>query len=201
MLHLLPIRSLIAAIIACVAIAIIASVYAGWVGTDGAVRDARWALRGAGTAATVVIVFAYAAWRWIPPVQQFIFPYLGGQWSGELHFSGPNGSGVRPITLTVDHTLFGIKLILDSAESTSRTLVVHAERDVGVNRNRLYYVYLNERKEGLPGARDRYRGLAILRLEPKTRPELYGDYFTEKKHSGQLQLRRSTPHPFWMLWK
>ena len=177
MLHLLPIRSLIAGLIACVAIAIIATIYAGWIGTDGAVQDVRWILRGAGTAAIVVITFAYAAWRWIPPVQQLIFPYLGGQWSGELHFSGPNGSGKRVVTLAVDHTLFGLKFVLDSAESTSRTLVVHAERDVGVNRDRLYYVYLNERKEGLPGAGDRYRGLAIMRVELKSQPELYGDYF------------------------
>jgi hypothetical protein len=49
------------------------------------------------------------------------------------------------------HTLFGIRLLLESSESTFWTLVVHAERNTDFERYRLYYVYLNERKEGVPG--------------------------------------------------
>ena len=98
-------------------------------------------------------------------VQRWIFPYLGGRWSGFVKFQGPQGPEQRDVTLEVKHTLFGLRLILDSAESTSRTLVVQAERDKDFDRYRLYYVYLNERKEGAAGVHNRYRGLAIMRVE------------------------------------
>ncbi|WP_449288606.1 Cap15 family cyclic dinucleotide receptor domain-containing protein [Marinibaculum pumilum] len=147
------------------------------------------------------MIVPYAVWRWVSGVQRWIFPYLGGQWSGSLEFQGPRGTGKREVTLTVRHSLLHIVLILDSAESTSRTLVVHADRDAGINRDRLYYVYLNERKEGTPGAGDSYRGLAVLRVEWSGCLALVGDYFTERQGGGTLLLQRSQSHPWWALWK
>jgi hypothetical protein len=48
---------------------------------------------------------------------------------------------------SISHTLFRLKLVLDSTESTSRTLVAHAEHDPELNRRRLYYVYRVKMKE------------------------------------------------------
>jgi hypothetical protein len=119
---------------------------------------------------------------------------------GRIDFQGAGGTGTRQVALTINHSLLKIMLILDSAESTSRTLVAHAERDAGINRDRLYYVYLNERKEGVRGAGERYRGLAVLRVE-MAQATLYGDYFTERQGSGKLRVRRQRPHPWWAVWK
>jgi hypothetical protein len=65
----------------------------------------------------------------------------------------------------------------------------------------IYYVYLNERKEGVPGAGNRYRGLAVLRVEMSGHPALHGDYFTEQLGGGKLQLSRRRCYPWWTLWK
>ena len=201
MLHLLPVRRLLIALAATAGLAVLAAGYAGWVGTGDAFNDVKYVIRISSSLVGVSVISLYAAWRWIVPLQRLTFPYLGGFWCGELHFSGPNGSGIRPISLDVSHILFNIKLILDSAESTSRTLVVHADRDIEVNRDRLYYVYLNERKEGFADAGDHYRGLAIMRVDFETTPKMFGNYFTEREHKGTLSLQRMKCHPWWKLWK
>jgi hypothetical protein len=201
MLHLFPIRRLLSVILALVALAVLAAVYAGIIGTGDAFEDVNWIIRWASFAATCLLTVPYVAWRWIPNLQRFTFPYLGGHWAGELNFHGPKGPGTRQVTLTISHSLLRIVLILDSDESTSRTLVVHAERDVGVSRDRLYYVYMNERKEGVAGGGQRYRGLAVLRAEMSQMPELLGDYFTETQSTGTIRLTRSRSHPWWAVWK
>jgi len=201
MLHLLPIRYLLTAIIVLVALVVLGAVYEGTVGTGNILADVKSVFHWASIAALALMFVPYVAWRWVPGLQRIVFPYLGGEWEGQLQFEGRRGAGTREITLTINHSLLKIALILDSAESTSRTLVVHADRDAGINRDRLYYVYINERKEGVVGAGDRYRGLAVLRIEMSDCPALYGDYFTETQAHGRLTLNRRQCHPWWTLWK
>ena len=90
---------------------------------------------------------------------------------------------------------------MDSEESTSFTLVVQADRDPDFDHYKLYYVYLNSRKEGVSGAGNRYRGLAVLRVETGNGLELKGDYFTETHRKGTLHLSRTRSHPWWKLWR
>ena len=201
MLHLLPIRYLLILVVALCALSVLAAVYAGYLGQGEAVKDVVTLLRWSLSAASGIGIAAVLGWRWIGLLQRHVFPYVGGKWEGHLLFDGPNGTGRRDITLKADHSLFNIRLILDSDESTSRTLVVHAERDRESDRDRLYYVYMNERKEGVPGSGERYRGLAVMRIEEADGVYLKGDYFTEVKGVGHLELRRVAPHKWWQPWK
>lgn len=201
MLHLLPVRHLLTGIVGLIALAVLSAVYFGLVGTGDALADATWIIRTSSIIALALMLIPYVAWRCLPGLQRLIFPYLGGDWAGELDFRGPRGSGSREVTLTIRHSLLRIVLILDSAESTSRTLVVQAERDSGINRDLLYYIYLNERKEGMPGRDECYRGLAVLRVDMSDNLTLYGDYFTEQRGAGELRLRRYRRHAWWALWK
>ncbi len=201
MLHLLPVRYLLVGIIALVALAVLSAVYAGFVATGSAIDDIWIIIRASMIGATVLATIPLVAWRWIPSLQRITFPYLGGVWAGELKYRGPNGEGDRKVELTIYHSLARLVLILESAESTSRTLVAHAERAAEENCDRMYYVFRNERKEGVPGARVQYRGLAILRVQSDRRLTLDGDYFTERLSSGQLHLRRRRSHPWWAPWK
>lgn len=201
MLHLLPIKWLVRAGVMIISCVVLAASYAGFVDAGHALDDAKWVMRWSSVAAMILTAAPYVLWRWLPSLQRCVFPYLGGEWRGELHYEGPRGEGTRAVSLTVRHTLMRIVLILDSDESTSRTLVVHAERDSGIRRDRLYYAYLNERKEGVPGAGARYRGLAILRIETSKPPMLLGDYFTEQRGVGKLRLEQYQRHPWWVLWK
>jgi len=201
MLHLLPIRLVLRVFAALVAVTVVSASYAGWVGKGDVVHDMAIVIRWSSGLATATIVFLFICWRWLPPVQLFIFPYLGGRWSGVVRFTAEGGPDHRQVRLEIKHTLFRMRLLLDSDESTSSTLVVHAERNPDFQRYRVYYIYLNERKEGVPGAGDRYRGLAVLRVEWGSQPQLQGDYFTETERRGTLHLRRDEGHPWWTLWR
>ena len=175
--------------------------YAGWIGGGHVMHDAALLLRWSSTIGAEVIVVLFGAWRWIAPVQRFIFPYLGGRWSGIVQFQGDLGPDQRDVMLEIKHTLFGLRLMLDSKESTSWTLVVHAERHQDFERYRLYYVYLNERKEGIASAGERYRGLAVMRVVWGIPLQLNGDYFTDTHRRGTLHLSFDAPHPWWKLWR
>jgi SMODS-associating 2TM, beta-strand rich effector domain len=201
MLHLLPVRLVLQVFAVLVAITVVAASYAGWVGKGDPVHDMAIVIRWSSGLATAAIVLLFISWRWVQPVQRLIFPYLGGRWSGVLRFDAGRGPSHRDVRLEIKHTLFGIRLLLDSDESTSSTLVVHAERNPDFQRYRIYYVYLNERKEGVPGAGDRYRGLAVLRVEWGPQPELQGNYFTEANRSGTLHLKQDERYPWWKLWR
>jgi hypothetical protein len=138
MLHLLPIRLVLQGVAVLVAATVLAATYPGWIGEGDAVHDAATVIRWSSSFAIAAIVLLYAGWRWVPAVQLFVFPYLGGHWSGVVEFQGRNGPDHRDVRLEVKHTLFGLRFLLDSAESTSCTLVVHAERNPDFARYRLY---------------------------------------------------------------
>jgi SMODS-associating 2TM, beta-strand rich effector domain len=200
-LHLLPIRLLFQGSLALVALAVAAAFYSGWLDPSDGAHNVAFFLRVSSTLAIALSGIVIAAWRWIPQLQRYIFPYLGGRWTGVVRFPEPGGEGQRLVTMDVKHTLFGLKLLLDSKESTSWTLSVQADRNPDFERFRLFYIYLNERKEGVPGARERYRGVAIMRIEAGNTLKLFGDYFTETDRHGRMELSARQLHPWWMIWR
>lgn len=201
MLHLLPIRLILATLAVLIAVAVLAASYMGWVGRGNAANDAVMVIRWSSALAVIAIVLLHVTWRWLTPVQSFIFPYLGGSWVGVVRFQSDEGPDQRSVRLEVKHTLLGLKLLLESEESVSSTLVVHAERNPDFERFRLYYVYLNERKEGVTSSGVRYRGLAVLRIKAGTQIALLGDYFTETNRHGTLELARAASTSWWKLWR
>lgn len=200
MLHLLPFRILTIFLIGGTVSFVLLLVHLGVYGRN-VVDDFSSMMRFLSLGGTTLPIAFYLLWRWVPPVQRAIFPYLGGVWKGELSYDGANGQGRRDITLTVNQSPFQLSLILDSKESVSRTLSVQADRDHGTSRDRLYYVFQNERKEGVPNPGTKYRGLAVLGVDGQVKLTLAGDYFTENRSTGQLHLRSRKPHPWWTLWK
>jgi len=134
-------------------------------------------------------------------VQRFIFPYLGGRWSGYIRYEANGAPHDIDVTMEIKHTLFGLRMLLDSRQSTSITLAVHAERDPDFERYRLYYVYLNERKDGFENAGARYRGLAVISVTKESKLCLHGNYFTDADRRGTLHLTIVRFHPWWKLWR
>jgi hypothetical protein len=197
MLHLIPLRPFLIVF----AIVIILAVFLAGYGPLLTMGDMAGLVRLASSLALLFLLAASLAWRWVPAIQTLVFPYLGGSWDGQLSYEGTHGSGQVDVKLDVTHNLFYLRLILDSEQSTSKTLVVHADHSLELKRDRLYYVFLNERKEGLPGRRDQYRGLATLRVDAANNLRLIGEYFTERQGHGTLTLSRTRPHPWWSLLK
>jgi hypothetical protein len=201
MLHLLPIRILLTAFAFVIGTTIALVVAAGWTGVDDLTEIFTTMLRYAAMASTAMCLIVLLAWRWIPLVQGWIFPYLGGKWDGTLQF-GLDGVLQKEVTLEITHTLFKVRLLLESDESRSKTIVVHAKKDPDFERYQIYYVYRNERKEGVQGAGSVYRGLSIMRVERLDgRLEMSGDYFTETHRQGTMRLSCVQPNPFWKFWK
>ncbi|WP_170332310.1 hypothetical protein [Ruegeria arenilitoris] len=200
MLHLLPFKILFIVLVAGAMSLVMLMVYWGVFG-NSVVNDFMWIMKLVSYGTTGLPLVLYLAWRWVPQVQSSIFPYLGGVWEGTLSYDGKNGQGERPITLTINQSPFYVSLILDSEESVSKTLSAQADRDANVNRDRIYYVFENERKEGAKNPGVKYRGLAILGVTAGKQLTLAADYFTETKSTGQLHLRNHSPHPWWSLWK
>lgn len=201
MLHLLPIRLILWALASVAAISLGGFLYAGWTSESSITANVSLVIRWAGSLVTICAVLLFAAWRWIAPLQLLIFPYLGGKWEGTIEFQDNGQEQTRSVKLEVKHRLTGIIMLLESAEAASRTLLVHAERDLHFERYKLYYVYLNERKEGTKGGGERYQGIAIMRVKLATPMELKGDYFTEANRSGTLSLRQVEPNQWWKLWR
>ena len=186
---------------ATVGLLVVGAFYVGAVNTEETFRSAQQVVRWASTVSLAAVALMLLAWRWVPSVESAIFPYLGGSWTGEVRYEEGDSPTSKPVRMDVKHNLLGLKLLLDSEESTSATLAVHAEKDPDFDRFRLYYVYLNRRKEGVAGAGDVYRGLAVVRWVAGTPPSLTGDYFTDTHRRGTLHLVRETETPFWKLWR
>lgn len=200
MLHLFPIRFFLQLLAAAAAIIVVAALSLGWIGTSSATAAVFQIIRWTSMIAVVAAVFAQLSWRWIPPLQGLVFPYLGGYWAGTLEFTTNNKIEQREVGLQIRQNLLGLRLLLESPESTSSTLAVHAERN-DFSRFRMYYVYLNERKEGIAGGGDRYRGLAVIRVVLTPSRELYGNYFTENLQSGTLRLKLRRATEWWRVWR
>lgn len=202
MLHLLPLRLILWAF-AFVAAISLGLAFSGLPGDGHVVGNLSALIRWSGSLVTIATIVLFASWRWIRPLQGLIFPYLGGTWKGLVEFENDDQDEkqTRAVTLEVKHLLTGITMMLDSAESTSWTLAVHAEKAKGFDRYRLYYVYLNERKEGAEGGGQQYRGLAIIGIKTGMPLRMSGNYFTETDREGTLKLEQVAPNPWWKLWR
>lgn len=204
MLHLVSIRLLLTVYAFVVIAAYAVALRAGFV------SDASWTdivagiLKVATPVAVSAIILALLAWRWLPSfIRNALFPYLGGQWAGTIEFEDASGALTpRKATLEVAHTLTSIQFALSTEESTSETLLVHARRvSVLGELVKLVYVYEVERREGFPGAGDRYRGCAFLDVRLTPKKIMTGNYFAGPKRRGVMRMALVRHNPFWKFWR
>lgn len=202
MLHLWPLKTILSVVFAGI-VFIVVILSASTPSDEADPFSFAWQLgKWCGTLVTVLAVCGFAAWRWLPWVQQLTFPYLGGRWKGMVTFKGENGDETRDVTLHVYHTPIAIRLLLESSESESKTLAVQASRVADVtDEYRLYYVYENTRREGGSKENRTYRGVAILRLSTSCALAMKGDYFTDTHRRGRLSFDVIELNPWWKLWK
>jgi hypothetical protein len=199
-LHILPIKYLLFSLVVCVAILIYV---APFFGTDesNVTRTAIFVSQSAAKICSGFFVIIIMGWRWFPMVQKYTFPYLGGEWTGELAFESEKIRGTRSIILKINHSLLAINILLESEESSSTTLSCYAQREVAFGRCVLFYIFRNQRKEGTQNSNFSYRGAAIMRIDGLQEIMLHADYFTETLSRGTMVVKRTRKHPFWMLWK
>jgi hypothetical protein len=212
MLHLLPLRSLgrfalTVTVLGVVAVIVIGSTVPG-TGLTQAMTILRWVLSVEAVAALVI----FYCWHRIPGLtKRWLFPHIDGSWDGALHFkrkvpkSEDQVSRViedsRLASLYIHQSLNKLRLILETEESTSETLVVHAERDPDFSRFRLFYIFENRSRDGLPNTARSYRGTAVMEVAPGRPTILNGTYFTDQGSEGTFRFERCKPaYRGWRSW-
>ena len=139
-------------------------------------------------------------WRWIPAIESAIFPDLNGTWEGSIltTWTDPKtGKSTSPIPATVwiKQSLFSTKLRLRTGESHSHSTRCHLEADRNAGVYRFWYSYDNRPKAEFSHRSARHEGIAWLELNiDEDRDRLVGQYFTDRRTTGDVNLRRAVTH-------
>lgn len=151
---------------------------------------------------SVLVWIASATWRrlWkrFPIIGRKLFPDLTGTWTGQLisTWKDPTtGSAIPPIPVTVwiRQGIFSTSIKLRTGESTSYSTRCLLEADQEAGRFRFWYSYDNNPRAEYRHRSARHEGVAWLELDLDTDPErLIGCYYTDRKTSGDIDLRRIT---------
>lgn len=154
-----------------------------------------------------VAAILYFGWRYIPGFNNRIFPDISGTWDGFIYYGTKDKPGQKAAVLHIYQSISKIRLVLETDESQSETLVALPERDENFSRFKLFYIFENTRKEAVqehPG--QLYRGTAFIEMGPGKPAEINGSYFTDQKREGAIRFTRTVDadkdQPFyWRAWR
>lgn len=201
MLHLLPLRSIGRFAITVTILAVVALIFIGSPAEGTAIATAMVIVRRALSVEAGLVLITFYFWYRVPGLtKRWLFPHIAGNWDGTLRFKRkvPKTDteqerlieDSRQASLYVHQSLVKIRLILETEESSSETLVVHSERDPDFSRFRLFYIFENRSRDGLPNTARSYRGTAVMEVPPGTPDVLNGTYFTDQGSEGTFRFER-----------
>jgi SMODS-associating 2TM, beta-strand rich effector domain len=139
----------------------------------------------------VAIVGWKHIWRWVPKLNDWVFPNLNGKWVVDIHWNWGRKSGQKTANAFIKQSLLKISIELSSDESESETLLVVPHKDVHSSRPGLYYIYRNVGIAGAAKKQDPHIGAAILKVDQESNELLRGNYFTDRSTNGQYTMRRA----------
>jgi len=139
------------------------------------------------TLAVALVIFERVAWRW-PPFRWLVQrPDLRGTWAGTLK-SDFAGSTHREVFLVVHQTFSKLTLRLQTEESqsmsTTARLVVEPDEPVSL----LYLYHSEPRLEHQGRSRTHWGAVRLMLVGPDSKM-LTGEYWTDRKTAGSLDLR------------
>lgn len=154
---------------------------------------------------SVLVVIANLIWRriWriLPILNRVFFPDLNGKWEGTLQTTwiDPDTNQVPPpiaTKVTIRQGILSIAVKQRTDESDSWATRVIAEADADADRYRLWYSYSNKPRAAVSHRSCDHDGIAWLEVSLSDDPdELRGQYFTSRRTSGDILLRRVTSEP------
>nr|WP_314469811.1 hypothetical protein [uncultured Sphingomonas sp.] len=154
---------------------------------------------------TVLVIVANWVWRWVwaalPFLNRTFFPDLNGEWEGLLittWIDPATGQVPPPImtNVTIRQGILSISVRQKTKESTSWSTRVIAEADVDADTYRIWYSYSNKPKASVSHRSCDHDGVAWLEVSLGDNPEeLHGQYFTSRRTSGDIELRRVSSKP------
>lgn len=159
----------------------------------------RTALKMVPTALSLVLLFSWvfsvSVWRF-PVFQRWLvrIPVLDGNWEGEIISTWKDSTGKRPnpipAKLFICQSLWGVSCKVVTREMTSRSFVAAFFSDPESHEVRLSYSYTSVPS---PTVRDRsaiHLGASVLDWSPETPDSLSGNYWTDRKTTGELRFQR-----------
>lgn len=190
MIHLIPYRDLLKFLLIITGIAILSVISLGLFGDKSFFQKSVTITSYLMTADTILGVILYFLWHRISYFTNKVFPYINGEWSGNICYKIGDNIHNKDATLLVMQNLLEMHMILETDESISQTMIVYPKKDEIFPVFKLFYIFENRRKEGVNNANQSYRGTAIIRLAPGKPNELDGDYFTDQLKSGTIHFTR-----------
>jgi hypothetical protein len=146
--------------------------------------------------AYLVLHFAFTRWAWRWPVFRgwlVPFPDLQGTWSGELKttwrdpVSGQT-LGPIPVTVCIRQTFSSLSVVMFTAESMSYSMAASLSEADDSGLKRLSYTYTNTPRVGVRERSIVHDGAAVLRIVNGPIRRLEGEYWTNRKSTGDLRL-------------
>lgn len=140
------------------------------------------------------LLFTLWAWR-LPIFQGWLvpFPDLQGTWAGVLQ-STWNGSNTPqpklpvPIVIAIKQSFSSISCVMYSRESTSLSASAQLLRQEDELPLRLSFTYHNHPRANVRERSEMHYGAAILRVVTHPERMLEGQYWTDRKTTGDLQV-------------
>jgi|25_taG_2_1085351.scaffolds.fasta_scaffold17177_2 hypothetical protein len=129
-------------------------------------------------------------WRFLPKLNDWVYPDLNGRWAVEINWHGAEASGKKIAFAIVKQSLTSFSIDLETDESTSETLIVAPYKHSKSSRPGLYYIYRSEGKTGSVQEQVSHTGAALLRVGLDSKDEMHGNYFTDRSTNGQYTMRR-----------
>lgn len=150
------------------------------------------ALRGGALLNVVLLATIYFAWRsiwrWIPKLNQWIFPDLNGDWDVTIHWVWGDRNGTAKGRATVKQNLLNLSMELATEKSTSETLLAKPKRHPESKSPLIYYIYRNTPKVKTSTSDGSHEGMAVLKVEPRNALSLGGNYFTDRNTKGHFEM-------------
>lgn len=144
----------------------------------------------------LLVWFAFRTWLWrwslfrgwlVP------FPDLSGTWHGLLHSTWrdpESGDRVAPIPaiLTVRQTYDNVSCVMRTAEMVSRSVAEDFYIDEGNQVRVLVFSYSSNPRMTVSDRSKPHRGTAVLEIIEREPRKLKGDYWTDRKTTGEIEL-------------
>lgn len=103
-------------------------------------------------------------WQWIPAMNRFLFPDIGGEWQMKIHWRRHGHEGMLDADAMVRQDFLKVSMEVRSHDSDSQTLIAQPKKDPESGRPLLYYVYLVNPKTIGAKSDGPYYGAAILKF-------------------------------------
>ena len=151
-----------------------------------------------------ILLFIFIKWGWrIPQLQGWIvpFPDLEGTWEGTLQTTWVDPKTKKTpnpihLILVIRQSFDSISCVMYTKESNSYSTAANFmnEDDSGIKR--LSYVYSNRPDASIRDRSAVHDGAAILTIFSKPKRKLEGEYWTNRKTTGSINLTFKTKELF-----